>query len=65
VPDVGVTRKTKGAWRGSTWFFLEGAKPVAGPARKRIVGKRPPLFVTEEWELLKKLRTDPEFQRGA
>ena len=30
-----------------------------------MVGKKPPLFVTEEWELLKKLRTDPEFCRGA
>ena len=63
--NAGVTRATKGAWRGVTWFFLEGARPVAGPPRRRIVGKRPPLFVTEEWELLKKLRTDPEFQRGA
>ena len=38
-----VTRKTKGAWRGMTWFFLEGANPAPGPARRRIVGKRPPV----------------------
>ena len=65
VSNAGVTRKTKGAWRGTTWFSLEHARPLPGPARRRIVGKKPPLFVTEEWELLRKLRTDPEFHRGA
>ena len=49
----------------TTWFFLEHVNPVPGPTRRRIVGKKPPLFITEEWELLKKLRTDPEFQHGA
>jgi hypothetical protein len=63
--NTGVTRKTPGAWRGTTWFFLENVRPVPGPPGRRIVGKKPPLFVTEEWELLKKLRTDPEFRRGA
>ena len=60
-----VTRATKGAWKGTTWFFLDGAEPVPGPARRRVTGKRPPLFVTDEWEYLKQLRTDPDFQRGA
>ena len=63
--NMGVARKTKWAWRGTTWSFLENANPVPGPARRRIVGKKPPLFVTEEWELLKKLRTGVEFQHGA
>ena len=30
-----------------------------------MVGKRPPLFVTEELELFKKLRKNPDFHRGA
>ena len=64
VSNTGVHRKTKGAWRGSTWFFL-GVKPVAGPARRRIVGKKPPVLVTDEWKLLQELRNDPEFKRGA
>ena len=46
--------------------FLNGVEPLPGPPRRRIVGKKPPLFVTGEWDLMKKLRTeDPEFQRGA
>ena len=61
---VSVTHRTPGAWRGSTWFFLKGAEPVAGPARRRYRQKGPPLFVTEEWELLKKLRTSPEYRRA-
>ena len=60
-----ATRTTRGAWRGTTWFFLEGVETLPGPARRRITTKRPPLFVTEEWELLKKLRTDPEYKRSA
>ena len=46
---------TPGAWRGTTWFFLEGVATIPGPARKRVTSKRAPLFVTEEWEYLKKL----------
>ena len=39
---------------------------MPGPARRRITGKKnKPLFVTEELELLKKLRTDPEYKRSA
>ena len=64
--NAGVTRMTKGAWRGTSWFFLAGVNPIPGPARRRITGKKnKPLFVTEEWELLKKLRTDPEYKRSA
>ena len=29
--DTNVTRKTAGAWRGSTWFFLNGVEPLPGP----------------------------------
>ena len=60
-----ITKKSRGAWRGMTWFFLHGSRAVAGPVRRRITSKRPPLFISEEWELLKKLRTDPEFKRSA
>ena len=60
-----ITKKSRGAWRGMTWFFLHGSRVVAGPVRRRITSKRPPLFVSEEWELLKTLRTDPEFKRSA
>ena len=60
-----VTRQTRGAWRGTTWFFLQGVETVPGPARRRVSTKRPPLFVTEEWEYLKKLGTDPEFRKSA
>ncbi len=42
-----VSRRSPGAWRGSTWFFLKGAEPVAGPAQRRYRAKGPPLFVTE------------------
>ena len=63
--NVGVTRGTRGAWWGTTWFFLANVRRVPGPPRRRMVGKRPPLFVTEEWELLKRLRTNPDFRRGA
>ena len=51
--NTGVTRKTRGAWRGTKWFFLENVRPVPGPPKRRLVGKKPPLFVTEEWALLK------------
>jgi len=43
VSSAGVTRMSRGAWRGTTWFFLENANPVPGPARRRIVGKKPRL----------------------
>ena len=38
--NMGVARRSKGAWRGTTWFFLENANPVPRPARRRIVGKK-------------------------
>ena len=44
---------------------MTGAEPVPGPARRRVTGKKTPLFMTDEWEYLQKLRTDPDFRRGA
>ena len=59
-----VTRTSPGAWGGSTWFFLKGVEAVAGPPQRRYRKKGPPLFVTEEWELLKKLRTSSDYKRA-
>ena len=63
-PRKALTRRSAGAWRGTTWFFLKGARVLPGPVRRRTTGKKAPLFVTEEWELLKKLKTSPEYKRS-
>jgi len=54
---------TSGVWRGTTWFFVQGAQTIPAPPRRRMRKKGPPAFVTEEWELMKKLKANPEFAK--
>merc|ERR1712026_546125 len=64
--DERVIKKNKQAWRGTTWFFLKEVKdPKPAPVGKRYRHKGPPMIVSDEWELLKKMRTSPEWRRGA
>ena len=45
--------------------FPRGREAGCRTAETENSRKKPPLFVTDEWELLKKLRTDPEYKRSA
>ena len=56
-----VTKKTPGAWRGRTWFFLKGAGESAGPVvKKRYSTKSIPRDATEVDKIIRKSGAEPE-----